>query len=140
MRIRKASSEKQRKSEGKVLKCNKSIGGTQSKTKQNQIIYIYIQYSMIHTLKTRTPFKMPIPPTFLQQDTVKKSDISRRWPLKVKAGGGKAPVCRGLPWIGSTKEGMIWQWVKNTRYPNHPIGKRKNRPKPVVPKGFLFDP
>ena len=34
----------------------------------------------------------------------------------------------------------IWLWVKNTGYLKNPIGKRKNRPKPVVPKGFLFDP
>ena len=31
-------------------------------------------------------------------------------------------------------------YVKNTGYPKKPIGERKNRPKPVVPGGFLFDP
>ena len=36
---------------------------------------------------------------------------------------------------------MKWLWVKNTGYPKKPIGKRKkNRPKRVVPRGFLFDP
>ena len=33
----------------------------------------------------------------------------------------------------------IWLWVKKG-YLKNPVGKRKNRPKPVVPKGFLFDP
>ena len=34
---------------------------------------------------------------------------------------------------------MMWLWVKRW-YLNNPVGKRTNRPKPVVPKGFLFDP
>ena len=36
-------------------------------------------------------------------------------------------------------EPFKWLWVK-TGYPKNPIGKRKNRPKPVVPKGCTFDP
>ena len=28
----------------------------------------------------------------------------------------------------------------NTGYPKNPMGKRKNKPKPVVPRAFLFDP
>ena len=34
----------------------------------------------------------------------------------------------------------MWLWVKNTGYPKKPLGKRKrkNKPKPVVPKGGLF--
>ena len=35
---------------------------------------------------------------------------------------------------------LYWLRVKNTGYLKNPMGKRKNRPKPVVPKGFLFDP
>ena len=34
---------------------------------------------------------------------------------------------------------FIWLWVKKG-YPKNLIGERKNRPKTVVPKGFLFDP
>ena len=34
---------------------------------------------------------------------------------------------------------LIWQWVKKG-HPKNPIGERKNRPKPVVPNGFPFDP
>ena len=32
-----------------------------------------------------------------------------------------------------------WLWVKKG-YPKNPVGKRKNRPKPAVRKGFRFDP
>ena len=31
---------------------------------------------------------------------------------------------------------VIWLWVR----PKNPIGKWKNRPKPVVPRALLFDP
>ena len=34
---------------------------------------------------------------------------------------------------------FLWLWVKKG-YHKNPIGKRKHRLKPVVPKGFLFDP
>ena len=34
---------------------------------------------------------------------------------------------------------VIWLWVKKGQLKN-PIGKRENRPKPAVPRGFLFDP
>ena len=37
-------------------------------------------------------------------------------------------------WFETTK----WLWIKTTGYPKNPIGKRKNRPKPVVPKGGIF--
>ena len=62
------------------------------------------------------------------------------------------PPCRGTllsPSFKSvSKSNMILNktmktsclWVKNAGYPKNPMGKSKNKPKPVVPKDLLFDP
>ena len=47
--------------------------------------------------------------------------------------------CHFLFTFQPTLRMTTWLWVKKG-YLNNPIGKRTNRPKPVVPKRFLFDP